>query len=568
MILDPRQLDPAQPLRTVVCIVGSGAAGITLACELEGSAIPVLLLDAGPIDPRREPTQEPYEGSSEGAHPTPRHFRRRGFGGTTAIWGGRCVPFDPIDFEAREHVANSGWPIGYDEVARHYPKAMQYCDAGAFEFNTHTALARRGVAVPGLDGHPDIVADTIERYSLPTHFGRRYGPRLAASANVRVLGPAPVLKLLRASPGGGIHALECRLGGRDGAASTTTPLRVQAQYVVLAAGGIETTRLLLASEREHGGLGNAFDQLGRYYGCHVENMIGVLRPSAPARTRPDRIAFHFETTRDGVYARRRMLVAPAAQRRERTVNISFRLHYPDVADPGHRSSVLSAVFVAKRLLIPEYRRILQHGRGDGALPGLQAAHLLNILRGLPSLLAFGADWVRRHQLAERKLPYVLVPNADGSHVVEFNAEQSPRHDSRIVLGEALDSHGLPRVHVRWRMGDDDVDGICRAYRLLRDAIAAGGAYRLDFDDASLRDRVAASIPLGGHHIGSTRMASSPQQGVVDRRCAVFGVPNLYVASASVFPTSSHANPTLTIVALAIRLAAHLRTRIALQGAVA
>lgn len=568
MILKPQHIDTTQPLRTVICIVGAGAAGITLACELDGAGVPVLLLDAGPIHLRRAPSQEPYEGTSEGAHPTPHHFRRRGFGGTTAIWGGRCVPFDPIDFETREHVPHSGWPIRYDEVARHYPRAMQYCDAGAFEFDDHCALAQVGTAVPGLDNSRGIVADTIERYSLPTHFGRRYRARLAASGNVRVLGPATALRLRRAASGGHIETLECRLGGRDGDGPATAPLQVQAQHFVLAAGGIETTRLLLASDRAHGGLGNEFDQLGRYYGCHVENVLGVLRPTAAARARPERVAFHFEITRDGVYARRRLLVAPEAQRRERTVNISFRLHYPDVSDPGHGSSVLSAVFVAKRLLIPEYRRILQHGRGDGPVPGVRGGHLLNIARGLPGLLAFGCDWVRRHQLAERKLPYVLVPNADGSHVLEFNAEQSPQADSRIMLGDTLDSHGTPRVHVRWRMAGDDVDGICRAYRLLRNAIAAGGAYRLDFDDTRLHETVAASIPLGGHHIGSTRMAESPRRGVVDSRCAVFGLPNLHIASASVFPTSSHANPTLTIVALAIRLAAHLRTRVALQGAVA
>jgi choline dehydrogenase-like flavoprotein len=124
---------------------------------------------------------------------------------------------------------------------------------------------------------------------------------------------------------------------------------------------------------------------------------------------------------------------------------------------------------------------------------------------------------------------------------------------------------MPRVHVAWRFGDEDIDSICRSYRLLRDRVQASGAATLEFDDAGLRDAVALSVPLGGHHIGSTRMASNPKLGVVDHQSAVFDTPNLFIASSSVFPTSGHANPTLTIVAMAIRLAEHLRTRLVPSG---
>ena len=161
-------------------------------------------------------------------------------------------------------------------------------------------------------------------------------------------------------------------------------------------------------------------------------------------------------------------------------------------------------------------------------------------------------------LAERKLPYVLVPNADGSYAIEFNAEQTPLRDSRVTLNARSDQFGVPRVHVGWRFGDDDVDSICRSFRLLRERVQSSGAAELDLDDAALRETIAASMPLGGHHIGTTRMATSPRDGVVDVNGEVFGAANLFVASASVFPTSSHANPTLTIVAMAIRLAGHLK----------
>lgn len=164
--------------------------------------------------------------------------------------------------------------------------------------------------------------------------------------------------------------------------------------------------------------------------------------------------------------------------------------------------------------------------------------------------------------ADRNLPYVLIANADGSYPIQFNSEQTPLRDSRITLGSDRDAFGMPRVEVRWRMCEADIDSICRAYLLLRQHVDATGACILEFDEPGLRDAVASSVPVVGHHIGSTRMAATVHKGVVDRNCAVFDLPNLFIAGASVFPTSSHANPMLTIVALAIRLAAHLRTTIA------
>ena len=160
-------------------------------------------------------------------------------------------------------------------------------------------------------------------------------------------------------------------------------------------------------------------------------------------------------------------------------------------------------------------------------------------------------------LPRRKLPYTLIANADGSYPLEFNAEQIPLESSRITLVDDRDRHGVPRVHVDWRTCDDDVAAGVRAFHVLRDAVARTPSTRIEFDDDALDASMRRSVPVGGHHMGTARMASSERDGVVDADCAVFGLANLYVASAASFPTSSHANPTLTIVALAIRLAEQL-----------
>ena len=153
------------PLRARVCIIGAGAAGITLACELDGCGFDVLLVEAGGLT---DTVGDFYEGSATPPHPDPTQFRRVGFGGTTAVWGGRCVPLDPIDFERRDHVANSGWPIAYDEVMRFYSDAMNYCDAGRLDFLTETSLRGAGPIIRGFEGD-EVVECRSYRAVQPTH---------------------------------------------------------------------------------------------------------------------------------------------------------------------------------------------------------------------------------------------------------------------------------------------------------------------------------------------------------------------------------------------------------------
>jgi choline dehydrogenase-like flavoprotein len=530
----------ACPRATTVCIVGAGAAGITLACELDGSGIDVTLLDSG-----QRWGQEPCEGTTEAPHPPLTQYRRLGFGGTTSLWGGRCVPYDPIDFERRDHVPDSGWPIPYADVATHYPRAMAYCDAGRDDFTASGSIAPCAPMLAGVV-HPDLDLDRIERYSLPTDFGKRYAARLARSTNVRVVSDARVVRLVTAE-------VSPRIDGVEFASTPDKRHLLRADIVVLAMGGLESTRLLLVSDAGGVGLGNRSSHLGRYYMCHVAGVLGVLRPRAPGAK------FHFEKTTDGVYAKRKIQFTADAQRSHKLLNMAFRLHYPDISDPRHRSSVLSAMYLVKQGLAKEYQRILQHGSAQG-MQAPVSQHVRNVAGGLPSFAAFGIDWTRRRLLAKRKLPYVLVANADGSYPLDFNAEQMPLRDSRVELSGERDSLGLQRLVVHWRKSQADVDSMVRAFAVLRAGIEANGTCSLEFDPQALRHALAvAAGPVGGHHIGTARMADHGGGGVVDPNCALFDFQNLYVASSAVFPTASHANPTLTIVAMAVRIADRMKT---------
>lgn len=542
MLLPP--LKDGTPLpQAAVCVVGAGAAGITLACELDGCGFPVLLIDAGGLKLDLAASNAVYRGSKSGQHPDPTEFRRTGFGGTTRIWGGRCVPYDPIDFERREHVPRSGWPIAYEEVAQHYPRALEYCEAGAFDFSADSAIHGAQPTIPGLPPGGELLHDRIERYSLPTDFGRSHRVQLERSSNVMVALGLRCLRLLRRDDGSieFVEVVDAR-GERR---------RIGAQAFVLATGGIEVVRQLLASDPGGPGLGNAGGQLGRYYQCHFENVFAKLV------TRGTPLAFDFEKTVDGVYARRKLQFTATAQREHRLLNTAFRLHFPDYSDASHRSGVLSAIYLAKSFLIPEYQNILQHGSQSPAV-STRGAHLRNVMLDLPAIAHFGFVWLFKIVLARRKLPYTLIASADGSYPLEFNSEQMPLADNRITLTQDTDEHGIPGVHVEWKLGDEDLAAGRRAFATLREAIARTPGCTVEFDEARLDDAMRNSVAVGGHHIGAARMASSPQEGVLDTDCAVFGARNLFVASSAAFPTSSHANPTLTIVAMAVRLAAHLK----------
>lgn len=542
MIISATSIDALAGLETTICIVGAGAAGITLACELDGSGIRVLLLESGGLLPDAG-LDDDYAGQAEAPHPPTTQFRRATFGGTTGIWGGRCVPYDPIDFEKRDYIANSGWPLAYADVAAYYPRAMEYCDAGAADFCSDTALPGSPKTIASLTANDVLLSDRIERYSLPTDFGKRYRKKLQDSANVTVVLNARCIDLVKD-------------GGNDRLASLTVVdnggrrLTVKARQFVLATGGIEVPRLLLHAARDGNTLGNQHDLVGRYYACHFENILGKVTAS-------ETIPFKFEKTADGVYSRRKLQFSATAQHRHRLLNTAFRFHFPEYSDASHGSAVMSTIFLAKSILIPEYRAILQHN-SQGAPSSPPLRHWKNVATGLPQLARFGAEWLFLRKLAQRKLPYTLVPNADGSYPLEFNCEQTPQASNRVALGDQVDRHGMRRVRVDWRINDDDIDATERGFMLLRDTLHAKSGVHLSLDADTLRQRIAASVPLGGHHIGTTRMGHTERDGVVDTNCAVFGVPNLYIASSAVLPTSSHANPTLTIVALALRLAQHLK----------
>jgi choline dehydrogenase-like flavoprotein len=546
MMQDARDLPDGQLLRADVCIVGAGAAGIAMGLEFIGTGIEILLLESGGLD-FEEDTQALYAGSvvDPHLHSPPDRYRQRCFGGTTRIWGGRCVPFDPIDFEPRSYVAHSGWPFGRDELMPHYVRANRLCEAGEFAYTVGEAFSTpRRDMIEGLRSSA-FSSDSLERFSCPTDFGARYAHRLRAAANVRVLLHANLTGLGLNAAGSAVDRLTVRT-------LTGKMLTVAATHVVLATGGLEVARLLLANHDVHpGGIGNGHDVVGRYYMCHLAGTLGALTVPGPAA-----VWHGYDIADDGAYCRRRLALAPQVQRDLRIGNLVARLHHPRIVDPEHRTGILSLLYLARALIPYEYARRLDDGGAAGPVRWLQ--HARNVLFDLPATLAFAWHLLRDRRLAERKFPSIIVKPKNNCYSLDVHAEQQPNPRSRVTLGPQCDALGLPRLHIDWRYTRRDVETVQRALTLFAREIDHWRVGRFEYNAQTVEMEMTRYGAYGGHHLGTARMGTDPRTSATDAQGRVHGVDNLFVAGAALFPTSGQANPTLTIVALALRTAAHLK----------
>ncbi len=549
MIEEANQVPRGSCLAVDVCVVGAGAAGISLALSLSGTGLSVALLEAGK-QTQDAAAQALYEGevADEQLHSPAHRYRLRGLGGSTSLWGGRCMPYDPIDFEERPWVPHSGWPITYEDLVPYYVAANTLAEAGRYAYDAREAFPLLPPMIAGFTS--EIVRTTgLERFSCPTHFGKRYARRLKLAPDVRVLRGAICTAIRLEADASSVRLL-------DIATLEGNRFTVRARATVLATGGLETARLLLCSnDVTPQGVGNRFDVVGRYYMCHIAGNVGALVVNGP----PSDVRHGYEIAPDGVYCRRRISIAPARQRQHQLLNAVARLHFPKITDPSHGSGVLSGLFLARRMISYEYGKRLQ----DRTPPtlGAYARHLLNVASDPLDTAAFLAHWFSRRTLAQRKFPSVILRNRTNRFSLEVQSEQQPLASSRVHLCNAVDPLGMRRIRIDWRYSRDDIESVAQTLDLFAAELARSGAGRFTYQRATLEEDLLRYGAYGGHHIGTARMGRDPHTSVVDSDCKVHSVDNLYVAGSAAFPTSSQANPTLTIIALSLRLADHLAQRL-------
>jgi choline dehydrogenase-like flavoprotein len=532
VITEAADIGEGTTLDADLCIIGGGAAGITIARELAGTNLKVVLLESGGTAADAETTSL-YEGQYLAdpfinvliVQPIPLDaVRLRYLGGTTGHWAGYCRPVDPIAFEDRPWIPASGWPISREQLDPFYERAAEVIllpsasgELGAWE--------EQDLGPPLLD---DGVIDTrIIQINFPMLFGSVYRPDLEAADNVQVVLHANVTRVGASQPNAD-HIEQVDVQTLDGRS-----FNVRSRAYVVASGGIESARLLLASNDVNpAGVGNENDLVGRNFCEHL-----VL---------------------PGGFA----LLTPSAE--------DLRL-YEQAVVPGPDES----------------REILARGAlvlsGDAQREGQLLDWEAQIV---PGTYAAGSPGQPQGVRAADVDP--LVQQVDGAApasitYVQVTGEQIPRPENQVVLSDALDALGQRRADLRWTVAPEERASLVSGLDLLGRQLAAAGLGRLQYVpggigynpdppedaeqtavfliDPAAEDPESFPVGVGFHHMGTLRMATDPAQGVVDADAKVHTVDNLWVAGSSVFPVTGANTPTMTIVALALRLADHLRTQV-------
>lgn len=532
--------------RRPIVIAGAGPVGLALAAELARRKLPVVVLESGGRGANRSVQQlSDADLTDPKRHDDMSVAVARRLGGSSNLWGGRCLPYDAVDFASRDWV-EARWPIGPEAIAPWLPAAVDATRSGAPVYHTDTALT------PG--GDPSFTADALERWvnvqaAQVVHAEAiRHDPLLEVRTHATLIGT-------HFAENGTVDAIEVahsRSGER---------VRVPVGMLVIAGGGLETARLLLAAQAEaperFGGPDGA---LGRYYMGHLIGEIAdiVFRDDEAAT------AFDFTIDAHGSYVRRRIAPTMETQLRHRLLNSAFWPVVPPVADPRHRSAILSMVYLGLsyqpfgQLLVAEAIR----RRHVPARPAERLQHLRNVAAGLPSAVAFAADFLRRRH-ARVRLPGFFAHNPSHRYGLSFHAEQAPNRDSRVWLSGRRDRLGVPSLAIDLRFSDADVASLLATHDLMEGWLADTGLGRIEYRGPR-EERAAAVMRIaahGTHQIGLARMGFNRREAVVDADCRTFDAPNLFLAGSAVLPTSSQANPTLTAIALSLRLADHLSSRL-------
>jgi len=490
---DARAVPAGTVIDTDVAIIGGGAAGITLALALAGKSLRVLMLESGGSTLEGK-TQALYSGTQTGIpYLALESSRLRYLGGSTNHWGGWTRPLDVSDFETRPWLAHSGWPFPRLEIERYFPRAQAFVECGKFIYDDQKPWTDAFGAPIDL-GEGGVYTSYFQfskmRGSiLPTHFGQRYGADLKRVPHLTVMLHANVTNLGLAADAASLDHLDvATLGGRK--------FKVKPKYTVLATGGIENARLLLASNdvMPHG-VGNGHDLVGRFFADHP-----IPRQTATMVIFDGKIADYYQNTQEAAGAYFRATLSPTEK------------------------------FKSERMVL-------------GSLTTVE-------------------DIVPLDELGQAAVAATASAlGVDASNAKAFSLgcgmEMAPDPSRRLTLTDERDALGMPRLKLNMTISDSDFARYRDTLKELGRQLLATRTGMIRLDRAT-RQSWLKVMDWGNHHMGTTRMSTDPRNGVVDANSQVHGIPNLFVAGSSVFPTYGASNPTMNLVALTLRLANHLK----------
>ncbi|MCE2658390.1 MAG: GMC family oxidoreductase [Rubrivivax sp.] len=604
MLTDALSLPDAHVVETDVCIIGAGPGGITAAREFLGHRLTVAVLEAGRFE-HNDPIQDvagdcaPPQGD---LYPGAQWMRSRQYAGTAQQWGidmsgrqpvrktpvtsamvahapkgtetqdqqgVRYVPLDPIDFERRDWLPHSGWPITKADLDPYYERAHATGQSGRYDYNPdHWADAQ---AKPWAFAGGRLTSHMFH-FGLRDVFVHDYRQQIEASANVTLYLNASVVAL--ETDATGQHVTHARVRQFDGREQ-----HFRAKRFILAVGGLETPRLLLLSNRVHAnGLGNQHDMVGRFLMDHPLVRSGYFVTEDRSVLR--KLGFYDTRWIDGKMVIAKPVISEDVMRREQLMNTTAVL-FPRVGNKG--SDPLRWFFKrGPRFRSPAVAsaRELSMSLKQGKLPPGLLGHVGNLLGGLDDMLFYWwrknqaivhhhcpcAHWKNRgvlHQYGLDHGGWSRLPDLEqqfGCIEMLHMTEQAPDPDNRVVLGDRLDALGSRRIQLHWRWTDLDIRSARRAQEIYAEDLSRSGLGRFVMQ----RDRDVPTIllPSVHHHMGTARMHSDPRQGVVDADNRIHGVSNTFIASSATFTTGGFANSTLTIMAFAIRVADKVKAELA------
>ena len=533
MLIDTRFVANEADFDCDLCIVGAGPAGISIVERLRDSGLSIILLESGGFS-LELPTQKLYRGEIHGQ----RYFRLdasrwRLFGGTSNRWGGWCRPLEPIDFERRDWLPHSGWPISADTLQPYTADAAKLFEltSHSFELVDWQNRLPRPLELGGTD-----FENIVFQFSPETNFGEVYRARVVNAPNIKVFIYANLTDI-RLEHG------TSRVGVLRASTLTGATINVRPRATVLATGGVENARLLLASQKDRSaGLGNENDLVGRFFMEHLHAPLGHLL------TEPS--AFDSEFYRKALYgpSRLRGLISPkgSAQSKARLLGTSIAIEPPRysfgtpfVGSPP--ALTFGPAELYKRFRMGRFARLSERAR-----------RAIEMVQALPikmqtSRAARGA--AQRVSEADKR--------GRTLYSLYFRSEQAPEATNRVSLSFARDALGMQQTRLDWRVTSRDtqsIEGWLKAFA--RDVSANGLGYVVPPAEGW-----EEGIIGGPHHMGTTRMSDDARAGVVDSDCRVHSIDNLYIAGSSVFATGGYTNPTFALVTLALRLADTLKARL-------
>jgi choline dehydrogenase-like flavoprotein len=529
MLRDGRAIPENELVETDLCIIGAGPAGISIAREFVGSRLRVCLLESGAVRPSRA-AQRLNDGRIVGYGYYPlASTRARAFGGSSAHWWHqadddgrpylwRSGPLDPVDFDSRPGIAHTGWPFRREVLIPFYERAQRICQLGPFEYGVEDWEDPE--ARPRFPLRGEEFVTKILQYGNRTFVD--YLEELARAQNVTTILNSTVCELLTAENPSMIDEVTVRV-------EAGKAFRLKARAYVLAAGAIENARLLLVSNKTHtAGLGNANDLVGRFFMERLSVRSGVIVPTDSGLLQRSRLY--------KIHSARGAHIQGALRLNEKLTRSEGLLSAAIFVLPAQKAFTSEGV----RSLVALYRAVRRR-----RLPRDLLGHAKNVAGDLDDI----ALTVYRRGIARGSAN-------DEVFILRVQAEQSPNPSSRVTLDDARDAFGLRKVKLDWRLTEFDRWSIRRTQDMFDLELRRAKLGRLE---RKLGEEDPPALFQGAfHHMGTTRMHREASRGVVDADCRVHGLANLFVAGSSVFPTAGSVNPTLTLVALAVRLADHLK----------